>query len=173
MNARYGPLAGPLTRAIPSGSCHVSAWGLPADTAARRARDLLRAHVEGHIACRDVLDDLELVVCELATNAVIHAMGPCELRIVRQAGVPVACEIADGGGGLDQIARRLRFHGAGLGPETAAPAAVESLAEGGRGLGMVSSLTGGRCGAGTAWLYGSGRSGKCVWFAVPASRAPL
>jgi anti-sigma regulatory factor (Ser/Thr protein kinase) len=135
---RAGPDAGLVTHAAVldevTAKCGftVTAWTLSADTAARRARSLLRSQVIRHIKDRVVLDDLELMVCELGTNAAIHTNGQYEMRIVRHLGVPMVCEIADTGGGLDEIAASLR--------RPAGPAATEqdldidALQIGGRGL---------------------------------------
>jgi anti-sigma regulatory factor (Ser/Thr protein kinase) len=86
------------------------AWALSPDTGVRRARRLLRGHLTSHISDEVVLDDLEVVVSELATNAMTHTEGPAEMRILHHGEAPVVCEIADTGGGLDEIAQHLRRH---------------------------------------------------------------
>jgi anti-sigma regulatory factor (Ser/Thr protein kinase) len=140
----------------------VTAWTLAANTAARQARGLLRAQVTGHVTEQSVLDDLDLMVSELATNAVVHTHGPYEMRILCHASVPVRCEIADaGGGGLDEITAHLRRK-----PDPIS--SVDALPLGGRGLRVVAHLSGGRCGAYAARLCGTGQPGKSVWFAIPA-----
>jgi anti-sigma regulatory factor (Ser/Thr protein kinase) len=144
----------------------VTAWTLPAETAARRARSLLRAQVTPHIKDQAVLDDLDLMVSELGANAAIHADGPYELRIVRHLGVPVICEIADTGGGLDKIAENLRRH-TGM-AKTERDMDIDALLIGGRGLGVVAQLSAGRCGVRTTRLCRTGQQGKSVWFAIPA-----
>lgn len=149
----------------------VTAWCLSPQTAARRARQLLRAHLAGHISDQSVLDDVEIMVCELATNASVHAGGPCEMRILHHGDVPVVCEIADTGGGLDVIAEHFRRHTGTTDAEDVIEDVVEGAADvdvlqvGGRGLGIVALLSGGRCGVHTTRLYGTGQVGKCVWFA--------
>lgn len=148
--------------------CTVSAWALPPDSAARRARHLLRSQLARPVGDRAVLDDLELMVCELGTNAATYADGPHELRILQHAGVAVVCEIADAGGGLDEIAGHLRRH---LGTPSAheGPFDIDALELGGRGLGVVARLSGGRCGVRTTRLCANGRLGKSVWFAIPVN----
>ncbi|MGH3388791.1 MAG: hypothetical protein ACRDOO_07920, partial [Actinomadura sp.] len=106
------------------GDVRVTAWCLPPGTAARRARCLLRSQLEGHVSDLAVLDDLDVIVCELATNARRHTDGPCEMRALHHGGVPVVCEIADCGGGLDRVAAHLRWF---AGPD--AFVSIEALAE--------------------------------------------
>jgi anti-sigma regulatory factor (Ser/Thr protein kinase) len=140
----------------------VTAWALSPNIAARRARSLLRSQVIDNIIDQSVLDDLGLMVSELATNAAVHANGPYEMRLLRHAGVPMVCEIADTGGGLDVIAGHLRRE-----PEQILN--IDTLQMGGRGLAVVANLSGGRCGAHTTRLCSTGQPGKSVWFAVPGS----
>ena len=142
----------------------VTAWMLPPPAAARRARSLLRSHVARHIRDPDVLDDLVLMVCELGTNAAIHAEGPYEMRILHYRGVPVVCEIADTGGGLDEIARHLRRP-----RDSTEVLGIDALRLGGRGLGVVAHLSEGRCGVHITRLCTSDRPGKGVWFAIPVA----
>ncbi|GAA0979149.1 hypothetical protein GCM10009555_043310 [Acrocarpospora macrocephala] len=147
----------------------VTAWSLPRRTAARRARHLLRAQLHGHVTDPAVLEDLDVVVCELATNSARHTSGPFEMRVLHHAGVPVVCEVADSGQDLDQVADHLRRSAGPAGLD--AVLSVAALAEGGRGLGIVATLTGGRCGVHATRLCGTGRTGKSVWFAIPVERA--
>ena len=150
----------------PAVGCHVrvSAWCLPTATAARRARNLLRSQLSEHIAHPAVLDDLDLIVCELATNAYRHTDGPCEMRLVRHGGAPVACEIADAGDGLEQVAQHLHHHAR----QANEASNVDQVADAGRGLMIVALLTGGRCGVRATRLCGTGQLGKSVWFAIPS-----
>jgi anti-sigma regulatory factor (Ser/Thr protein kinase) len=139
----------------------VTAWALSPNTTARRARSLLRCNVLDHITDQGVLDDLDLMVSELATNAAVHADGPYEMRLLRHVGVPMICEIADNGGGLDVIADHLR-------PKAEQIVSIDALQTGGRGLAVVANLSGGRCGAHTTRLCSTGQPGKSVWFVIPA-----
>jgi anti-sigma regulatory factor (Ser/Thr protein kinase) len=143
----------------------VTAWALSLNIVARRARSLLRSQVIDHVPDQSVLDDLILMVSELATNAAVHANGPYEMRLVRHAGVPVVCEIADNGGGLDVIAEHLR-------PKPEQILNIDALQTGGRGLAVVANLSGGRCGTHTTRLCSTGQTGKSVWFAIPPNRPP-
>ncbi|HEX6469268.1 MAG TPA: ATP-binding protein [Streptosporangiaceae bacterium] len=141
----------------------LTAWSLPQRTGVRHARRLLRAQVGPHIEDPAVLDDLDLMVSELGANAAVHTAGPFELRLVRHDDAPVACEIADAGGGLDVIAANLRQRR----PVPVEITDIDALTVGGRGLGVVAHLSGGRCGVRTTHLCGTGRPGKGVWFAIP------
>jgi anti-sigma regulatory factor (Ser/Thr protein kinase) len=149
----------PLANDQPVVGCHISvtAWCLPSATAARRARSLLWSKLSGHVMDPAVLDDLEVIVCELATNSYRHTDGPCELRVLHHAGIPVVCEIADTGNNLDEVILHLQHS-----------ADVDALADGGRGLRIVARLSGGRCGARSTRLCGTGQPGKSVGFAIPA-----
>ncbi len=85
--------------------------------ARRRGRDCLRVG-----APADLVADVEVVVSELVTNAVVHGSGPIELRL----------ELVDGAvsvGVLDAGRARPR------------PRGVEADAECGRGLALVAGLT--------------------------------
>lgn len=143
------------------------AWALSPDTAARQARSLLRSAVTGHVTDQSVLDDLDVMVCELATNAHRHTDGPCEMRVLHHADLPVVCEIADTGGGLDRIAEHLRQAQA---PDSEQILSIDDLQVGGRGLSIVAYLSAGRCGAHTTRLCSTGQPGKSVWFAIPMDR---
>ncbi|MEZ0073598.1 ATP-binding protein [Planotetraspora sp. GP83] len=144
------------------GTSRLVAWCLPRDSAVHRARTLLRnelalapLRISG-----DLVAEAELVVDELASNAVRHAQGPYELRILYEHGVPVQAEVADAGTGaalVDQLLDRPLI----------IPDNIEDLELGGRGLPMVAALTGGICGARNVLLCGTGRAGTGVWFRLP------
>ncbi|GLX05727.1 ATP-binding protein [Microbispora sp. NBRC 16548] len=152
---------------IPAENCliRVTAWRLSREGGPQQARRLLRSHVAEHVD-GPALDEADVVVSELATNAFVHTGGPCELRLVQYAGFPIVCEIADVGAQEDIVAKRLA--------EALTPAAVADdsdiahLDEGGFGLSIVAALAKGHCGVRPARLYHSGQVGKGVWFAVPA-----
>ncbi|MFC0866378.1 ATP-binding protein [Sphaerimonospora cavernae] len=147
----------------------VAAWPLNREHGPQQVRRLLRSQVGEYLDDR-AMGEAEIVVSELATNAFIHTDGPCELRIVDHAGVPLVCEIVDAGDQEDLIAKRLAEAATPLVPAAIADQAdgVTRLDEGGFGLGIVASLTKGQCGVHPARLHPSGRAGKGVWFAVPA-----
>lgn len=155
-----GPPAHATYRPLHSNWYRVSVWCLPPRDAPRRARLLLRERLSGIPTGSDVIDELDLVISELATNAIRHAPGPYELRILYEADLPVQVEVADSGNGAALVDRLLdrplgSFNGGPL------------LADGERGLRIVAAYTGGRCGARSVRLYGTGRCGTGVWFQVP------
>ena len=96
---------------------------LPRDpSAAAVARRALRRRFAG-VLHQHVLDELYLVVSELATNAVIHGRGAIRLRLQVDAG-DVWGEVIDAGGGFEHEIRE-------AGPD----------ATSGRGLLIVDRLT--------------------------------
>jgi anti-sigma regulatory factor (Ser/Thr protein kinase) len=102
-------------------------------SAARRfVTDALPASTE-----RDLLDDAELVVSELATNAVRHASSAFRLSI-RRDGPSVRVAVEDG----DRRSPRERH-----------PSPEEHS---GRGVGIVGTLA-------SRWGYDVGDDGKVVW----------
>ncbi|GGK44935.1 hypothetical protein Ppa06_00580 [Planomonospora parontospora subsp. parontospora] len=139
------------------------AWCLPPDSAARRARELLRDHLSRFSTTADVLADLEVVTTELATNAVSYAPGPYELRILHDHGVPVRVEVVDTGAGAELIEHLLDR-------PVVVPDHIDELELGGRGLRIVTELTYGRCGAQWTRLCGTGQTGTSVWFDLPVPR---
>jgi anti-sigma regulatory factor (Ser/Thr protein kinase) len=155
--------------AVP-GLSRVRAWPLPhagsPHHAERRARTIIRSVLgSAHVRRDDVLDT-EIIVAELAVNAVQHAAPPYELRIVFVGAVwPVWCEVADGGAGLERVRQRLR------GPAAVSAGAVPELAERGRGLLMVGGLSGGRCAAYPTTVCHTNSAGKAVGFALPGAGA--
>ena len=93
----------------------------------------LRAHgLEGHV------DVVRLVVSELATNAVVHAVGPFAVSLGRQNG-----------------SLTVRVTDASLQP-LGGPIFSTSQSPGGRGLLIVARLSSG-------WGVNPGRHGKTVW----------
>ncbi|MGX5183123.1 ATP-binding protein [Streptomyces avermitilis] len=139
---------------------HTTVWDLTgAPHPVRHARQVVLDQLAEHINCPGRLEDLSVMVSEAATNATIHAPGPCELRIVSHAGLPLVIEIADTGDQLDIIAARLA---AGADPDQ-----LGTLLDGGRGLGIIARLSGGRCAVHPTRLYSTPADGKSVWFAIP------
>ncbi|WIX75003.1 ATP-binding protein [Amycolatopsis carbonis] len=98
------------------------------------ARDFTRATLTGW-GFGAVADDAQLIVTELATNAVQHGKGKPVLRL-KYTGSVVRLEIAD--------------------DSTALPATRESGPDGGWGLRLVQELS-------LAWGVTPGASGKVVW----------
>jgi PAS domain S-box-containing protein len=107
------------TRALSDDRC--AAWDLPAEPAVvSRAR----AHV-AHQLSRWELGHLvattQVVVTELLTNAIVHARGPIQLRLVRNQSL--ICEVSDSSAAAPHLRRAGR------------------LDEGGRGLFLIAQLS--------------------------------
>jgi CheY-like chemotaxis protein/anti-sigma regulatory factor (Ser/Thr protein kinase) len=84
-----------------------------------------------------VFDEASLIVTELATNAVLHASSPYEVRLSRSDGV-VRIEVADGD------------------PGTPEPQPFSAVAESGRGVVIVSAIS-------AAWGIETQPNGKVTW----------
>ncbi|HYH51348.1 MAG TPA: response regulator [Acidimicrobiia bacterium] len=118
----------------------------PAMSDVRLARDFLSAHC-ARWGCDDILEDGQLVVSELVTNAVVHAGQRCELGIVFRNGW-LRVEVRDRGTG---------------GPEVQAPS---EGSEHGRGLLLVSAMT-------KAWgVEPLAAGGKVVWAELRSASHP-
>ena len=116
--------------------------------AARRARRVVREEL-GSELCEDRLDDVELLVSELATNSVRHA-GCNEDGVIS-----MEADVTD-----DCIRVRLCDHGSGFDGPTAEPTPVD--AAGGFGLVLLERLSD---------RWGTQRNGGfCVWFEVERAR---
>ncbi|WP_433380334.1 ATP-binding protein [Streptosporangium sp. CA-115845] len=105
----------------------MTAWCLPAGNAARRARELFRDQLAKLPLAADVLDELEIVVSELVTNATRYAPGPYELRLLHHHGLPVRAEVVDAGAGTTLIEHLLHR-------PPPIPERLDDLELGGRGL---------------------------------------
>ncbi|WP_440104705.1 ATP-binding protein [Streptosporangium sp. H16] len=136
------------------------AWCLPPGSAARRAREVFRDRLAKLPLDSDVLDELEIVVSELVTNATRYAPGPYELRLLHDHGLPVRAEVVDAGAGTTLIDHLLHR-------PLSVPERVDALELGGRGLRIVAELTHGRCGTQWTRLCGTGQLGTAVWFDLP------
>lgn len=159
-----GTLAQPFDeRGKPLGRFRMTAWCLPPGSAARRAREVLREQLAKLPLDSDALDELEIVVSELVTNAIRYAPGPYELRLLHDHGLPVRAEVVDAGAGTPLIDHLLNrpLH---------IPEHIDDLELGGRGLRIVAELTHGRCGTRWTRLCGTGRLGTGVWFDLPTER---
>ncbi|WP_236653625.1 SpoIIE family protein phosphatase [Streptacidiphilus melanogenes] len=98
----------------------VARWPVPLEPAAVAG---LRAQVRARLRAwglAEVAGTVELMVSELVTNAIRHATGPVELRLLRDRGL--ICEVADG----SSVSPRMRR--------------ARSEDEGGRGLFLVAQL---------------------------------
>ncbi|WP_234382720.1 SpoIIE family protein phosphatase [Streptomyces dysideae] len=122
------------------GAEQVAQWDLPSDPA---VVSLSRAAVTGQLAAWG-LDDLafstELVASELVTNAIRHATGPVQLRLLRDRAL--ICEVSDGSSTSPRL-RRARTED-----------------EGGRGLFLVAQLT-------ERWGTRYTPYGKIIWTEQP------
>ncbi|QYX77528.1 SpoIIE family protein phosphatase [Streptomyces akebiae] len=118
----------------------VAQWDLPSDPAVvARAREA----VTGQLAAwglHDLAFTTELVASELVTNAIRHATGPVQLRLLRDRAL--ICEVYDGSGTSPRL-RRARTED-----------------EGGRGLFLVAQLT-------ERWGTRYTPDGKTIWTEQP------
>lgn len=146
--------------AAPAGWLPYAAWPLPADpSAAPRARTAVRRALSSLGVAGECLDDALVCVSELATNAIVHAPGPHELRLLVRGGA-IVCEITDAD--RRPVVFPPQAAPTGLGqPDARESTPLPCLAEHGRGLSLVALLSGGQCG--TRPVPG----GKGVWFALP------
>jgi len=85
-------------------------------------------------------DTVELLVSEIATNALVHGAGEVRVRVNVVDGT-VRVEVDDDGTALPQLR------------------AASTTAEGGRGLALVQAMSGG-------WGVAPRAGGKTVWFEV-------
>ncbi|MET9834163.1 SpoIIE family protein phosphatase [Streptomyces sp. NPDC006385] len=126
------------TRAL--GADRVAQWDLPSDPAVvSRAREA----VTGQLTAWG-LDDLafttELVASEMVTNAIRHAAGPVQLRLLRDRAL--ICEVSDSSATSPRLRR------------------ARSTDEGGRGLFLVAQLT-------ERWGTRYTPDGKVIWTEQP------
>lgn len=122
------------TRALPESD--TMSWTLPADPAiVSRARELsmhqLRTWDLDHLAFTT-----ELIVSELVTNAIRHAGGPVELRLIREH--TLVCEVSDPSSTQPRLRR------------------ARETDEGGRGLYLVAQLA-------ARWGSRYTANGKTIW----------
>ncbi|GII84892.1 hypothetical protein Ssi03_28820 [Sphaerisporangium siamense] len=129
-------------------------------SASRVARLVVRGALAWAGVNEDAIGDAEITVAELAANSERHAGGPYELRVHHLDGVPVWCEMVDGGelGEVPAILRRL----------ATAPVTGPMFAESGRGLLLAHRLSHGRCYAYPTTLSSGGGPAKAVAFRLPA-----
>ena len=125
-----------LVRTRELDTSQVVEWELPAEpVAAGRVRDLATRQLH-HWDLEDMSFTTELVVSELVTNAVRHAEGPIQVRLIRDR--TLLCEVADRG----HTSPHLRH------------SAEDD--EGGRGLFIVAQLV-------QRWGTRYSPSGKTIW----------
>ncbi|WP_233580540.1 ATP-binding SpoIIE family protein phosphatase [Streptomyces triticirhizae] len=115
---------------------HVATWEIPDDpTAVASARDLATSQLAGW-GMADAAFTAELVVSELVTNAIRHADGPIQLRLIRERGL--ICEVSDSTSTSPHLRRARAFD------------------ESGRGLFIVARLT-------ERWGTRHRPGGKTIW----------
>ncbi|MEV0635326.1 ATP-binding protein [Streptomyces sp. NPDC050619] len=131
---RYGAYPQP-----PLGAGHLSVEYDPRPSAVREARAEVRRHLEGWgLADREeVLDAAELLVSELATNALLHSASRFKLTLTAAHGV-LRCEVADSGRRTPQVL-------------------AAGTSESGRGMFLVDALA-------LRWGCHQDGPGKTVWF---------
>jgi len=103
----------------------------------RLARDFVAQTLRGW-SLDDIVADAQLVVSELASNAVLHARTGVRLTLHSDGKFRVRIELRDDS------------------PRPPAPVAFSDDATSGRGLSMVNALS-------TSWGFGRQGSGKTVW----------
>lgn len=124
----------------------------------RRARRLA-VQALADLGVTDGLDDVQMAICEMVTNARKHAPPPYQLRIF--IGTRTAkLAIADGGTDHEILANRWAQTTAG----------VPSLEESGRGLLLIAALFAGSCGVESARSWPGRPGAKQVWISVPLPR---
>jgi DNA-binding NarL/FixJ family response regulator len=123
--------------------------GLPRDTASAGSARRFVDEVLASWDCGPLLDDLQLLVSELVTNAVVHAGSEAQVA-VRLLPDALRVEVVDRGG-------------PSLGATVPGPERVD--AESGRGLFLVDRLA-------RAWGVEPIDGGKSVWFEVDRPDAP-
>ncbi|MBM9507931.1 fused response regulator/phosphatase [Actinacidiphila acididurans] len=128
-----------LARVRATPESDVATWRIPDDPAAvTSARDLSVEQLTAW-GLADLAFTTELIVSELVTNAIRHAGGPIELRLIRDArGGTMVCEVSD----PSNTQPRLRQ--------------ARSTDEGGRGLFLVAQLA-------TRWGSRYKTTGKTIW----------
>ncbi|MEU5319472.1 ATP-binding protein [Streptomyces sp. NPDC021056] len=123
----------------PLGAGHLSVEYAPRPAAVREARATVRRQLErwGLADREDLVDTAELLVSELATNALLHSASGFRLTLSASHGV-LRCEVADVGRCTPRVLRA-------------------GTAESGRGMFLVDALA-------RRWGCHQDGPGKTVWF---------
>jgi PAS domain S-box-containing protein len=125
-----------LARTRRLGEDRVATWDLPTDPAVvARAREMAAERLRAW-GLDDLVFTTELVVSELVTNAIRHATGPIQLRLIRER--TLICEVSDG---------------ASTAPHLRHPRTTD---EGGRGLFLIAQFT-------QRWGTRYHPDGKIIW----------
>lgn len=156
---------GTAARLVPSPAAHAATRGdhcrvivrsLYGPEPERRARHLA-TQVLADLDAAKRLDDVQLAIYEMATNAHRHAPPPYELRIFVSAAI-VKLAVVDGGTDHEMLARRLA---------QTATAGTPSLEESGRGLLLITALFPGAHGVEPAHAWPGQPGAKQVWISTP------
>ncbi|PNG92942.1 SpoIIE family protein phosphatase [Streptomyces malaysiensis] len=125
-----------LARTRTLGAAHVATWDVPADPAwvARSRRNVTERLTEWGLA--EAVFTTELVVSELITNAIRHAVPPIQLRLIHDHSL--ICEVSDSSSTAPHMRRARTFD------------------EGGRGLLLVARLS-------QRWGSRQTAEGKTIW----------
>jgi PAS domain S-box-containing protein len=131
------------TRALDA--AHVATWDVPADPAcvARSRRDVTERLTDWGLD--EAVFTTELVVSELVTNAIRHAIPPIQLRLIHDHSL--ICEVSDASSTAPHLRRARTFD------------------EGGRGLLLVAQLS-------RRWGSRQTADGKTIWAEQPLPGAP-
>ncbi|MFC8240189.1 SpoIIE family protein phosphatase [Streptomyces chartreusis] len=122
------------------GADRVAQWDLPSDPAVvSRSRAAVTAQL-AEWGLQELTFTTELIASELVTNAIRHATGPVQLRLLRDRAL--ICEVSDGSGTSPRLRR------------------AQSTDEGGRGLFLVAQLT-------ERWGTRYTPDGKVIWTEQP------
>ncbi|MFC5213513.1 SpoIIE family protein phosphatase [Streptomyces coerulescens] len=128
------------------GADRVAQWDLPSDPAVvSRSRAAVTAQL-AEWGLEDLTFTTELIASELVTNAIRHATGPVQLRLLRDRAL--ICEVSDGSGTSPRLRR------------------AQSTDEGGRGLFLVAQLT-------ERWGTRYTPDGKVIWTEQPLPLTPV
>ncbi len=124
---------------LPPG-CHDVAWSLPAEAGSPSQARTLTRHTLTAWKLEPLLDETELLVSEVVTNAVQHGGGPIGLRFL-----------------LDRASKRLRCEVTDTSPEQPQLGDSNDEDESGRGLMIVEALA-------DQWGSTPTETGKTIWF---------
>ncbi|MFC6080553.1 ATP-binding protein [Sphaerisporangium aureirubrum] len=164
---RQGDLVCPEWPLRYAGTFRVLVTRLSAGSASRAARAAVREALAATGVTAECTGEAEVIVAELAANAEKHAPGPYELRVHCLSGIPMWCEMVDGGEKPGAVASLLARLQRADGPDP-----LELMSEGGRGLLLAHLLSGGRCCAYPTTLS-TGGIGQAVAFALPSAVSPV
>ncbi|WP_240796324.1 SpoIIE family protein phosphatase [Streptomyces sp. RFCAC02] len=128
------------TRALDAS--HVATWDMPGDpSSVGRARELVTGRLR-EWGLEEAVFTTELVISELVTNAIRHAGGPIQLRVIRERSL--ICEVSDTSSTSPHLRR------------------ARSMDENGRGLFIVAQLT-------DRWGTRQTPGGKTIWAELPTT----